>query len=377
LVATRTIFLFVRGYDQSGRAFRSIDRNMEKMIRREMEATDVTRAEAKKRIRGLLDQMEATQRLSDASYRLLFAGAAFLAFGGMVAIGLGKIIGTSKTGQLYVEDFQTAITNLSVALSEAVITYWGPSISGFIDWLDNLGRNETFKWLFGEAAVPVVISLGVMAVELFVLAAITKLGSSIADLLTTAGYLGLAGKVTWATEGLLHIAIPATIVLTLAGLIWSERMVQLRFKELMGWLSEEEAEELRKLRERAAERPPSRYTLPDPAKWVNLWEWWDYVTASGGGPVLPPEPQRQLGGFIPHTGPYFLHEGEFVYNPQLPTGRPYGAGRGVAGPTMVNMTQNIDTVHTQADMEEMVDVTSKGIYDALSRSRLLGRTFVR
>jgi len=179
----------VRGVDQTGRAFRQIDQRIDKMIKREMELSKVTRREAKERIQRQLEQVEAMQNLESASYRLLFAGAAFLTFGAMVVMGLSKIIGMSSAGALYIEDFRTVFHNLGVTISESIIKYWGPAITGFIDWLDDLGRNETFRLIVGGGIVPITISLVLMGLEMVAVGLVGTFLGKMIDALVYAGFV--------------------------------------------------------------------------------------------------------------------------------------------------------------------------------------------
>ena len=363
-------------------------------MRRETEMTEITKKEWREREQVLLEQVEGFKRLESQSYRMLFAGAAFLAFGGMVAIGLGKVLGMSKAGQLYVEDLQTAFTNLGVAISEALVTSFGDALAAFADFIQELSKDTpfvTFIAVLGGVAVAVLgfgggllLTLGIigrlatgfgnllMTLGVSVSTAVTATGAFYAlsvSLMAVAGGLLLgymAGK--WMVEtfgaaptmiaGLVIAlgALAAVIMVIAMGIsISTAGIAALAGLAAFGAAIAYVGATSGALSLPKGEVPPAEFVVPEPE--------WEY----------------QLGTtMVKRGGKALLHGGEYVFNPQLPiTPPPHMRGRGVSGPTMVNMTQNIDTVHTQADMEEMVDVTSKGIYDALSRSRLLGRTFVR
>lgn len=105
LYQVRSIFLLVRGVDRTGAMFTQMGKNMDKTIQKEM----------------------AMER---AFGNLIFAGAALMTFGSLLAMSIGKILDMSSLGALYVEDFARVLERLGIAVSEYVIKHF----QWFLDW---------------------------------------------------------------------------------------------------------------------------------------------------------------------------------------------------------------------------------------------------
>jgi len=356
MVSTRTIFLAVRGIDQTGRAFSIIDRRIERLIQRQMQLQGISRkaatTEMVKDQNRLLFAMRALDRMA---YRMIFAGAAFLTFAAMMGWGIMSIIEKSSMGELVIEDFRRAFDKLITSISEKILEDWGPAIKGFIDWLDSLAENEMFKTIFSGLAIPVTIVLGLMAVTLLVTGIIGKFLALLVGVLETAGFVETGALKAHGVAGF-QMAIPILVTfmigvgLVIAKEAISENIIDPLIDDVIEnvgpeyKLSEEDKENLRWIM-----KPP------------------DIFGGGGGlfGGLLP----RQLGTTrIPRTGPILAHEGEWIFNPQLPiTPPPQMLGRGAGGPIEINVTQYIDSIGVEADEDRLAQKTAEYIGDEIGR----------
>lgn len=346
----RDIFLAIRGVDQTGRAFSTVDRRIENLIQKQMKLQGVTRKVAKQMVADQIAIINKLDALGAASYRLLFAGAAFTMFAGAIAYGIGKIVGASSMGQLYVEDFNRALERLMIALSEAIIEQWGPAIQGFITWLDDLSKNETFKQIVSGVAIPITLVLGLMGVSLLVTGILGKFLAMIVSTLVTAGFIS-AGTAATITAGVISLAIPAVVVIS--AVLWWEFAVAEESKEVFNaWIKE---------RDRLILEEGYMPWEADIESMMNLPE------VTNPDRKGPPK-YRQLGTTrIARTGPIIAHEGEWIFNPQLPISTPpQMLGKGAGGPISISITQIIDSIGVEADEERLAEKTAEYIGDKIA-----------
>lgn len=127
----RTIFLLIRGIDQTGRAFEGPKRQLTELQKRQ-------------------------KALARSSYRLLFAGAAFLAFGIMSAKALSGLWQLTSKGRLAADDLGRAWKRLATGVAESITTIMGPAIKGLTKWLDNVASNKAWTGLLAMLGVGVV-----------------------------------------------------------------------------------------------------------------------------------------------------------------------------------------------------------------------------
>jgi len=149
MASVRTIFLLIRGIDQTGRAF-------------------------EKPKKELNEFQLAQKRLARSSYRLLFAGAAFLTFGLMAAKGLAGLIDETSRGMLYTEDFARSVGRLKKSLSEAFLNNFEDEISNITEQIDRLSQNEFLSgWIANGLAL--IVGLSITAGGIAVAAGLTGL----------------------------------------------------------------------------------------------------------------------------------------------------------------------------------------------------------
>lgn len=183
----RTIFLLIRGVDQTGRAF----------------------AGPTKALTKLQLQQKALAR---SSYRLLFAGAAFLAFGMMAAKALSGLFVMTGKGKLMTDDLGRAWTRFATAVADQTTKRLAPSIMWLTKLLDRLAANPFFAAIIGMAGVGIVAGALLGAVASWGLAAakfVTMLAFKF-GIGTTAG-----GAAAGAAAG---TGIKAAIAATLGGI---------------------------------------------------------------------------------------------------------------------------------------------------------------
>jgi hypothetical protein len=113
----RTIFLMLRGVDQTGRAMDSATKKVETLEEKE-------------------------KMLAQTSYRLLFAGVAFVAFGAMMLGALGSMIGSSSRGQMVMDAFGEAIDRVKRSFSEATLNLFGEQIKDVTKSINELSQDK-------------------------------------------------------------------------------------------------------------------------------------------------------------------------------------------------------------------------------------------
>jgi len=196
--SVRTIFLFIRGIDQTGRAITKPRKDM----------TDLQKTQAD---------------LARSSYRLLFAGAAFLSFGYMATKGLAGLLETSSRGQRIVGDFQETFGRLKRALGERIVDKFGETLISWVDKLAKLSSDPT--WTNLTADLVITLGLGSIAVGA-TLSAVAITAAVIGKLLGVAAFFKLISAGTAATAAgavapaLLGIVIGAVLTVAIAKIIW-------------------------------------------------------------------------------------------------------------------------------------------------------------
>jgi len=162
----RTIFLLIRGVDQTGRAFAGPTRALTKL-------------------------QQQQKALARSSYRLLFAGAAFLAFGMMAAKALSGLFVMTGKGKLLTDDLSLAWRRFATTVAEQTTKILGPSIIWLTKVLDKLAENPAFAALIGMTAVGIVGLSLLGAVGAFAGA----VGKGLAVIFGTGAAAGAAGGV--------------------------------------------------------------------------------------------------------------------------------------------------------------------------------------
>jgi len=162
-------------------------------MKKESTWTDASKKKMTEVAKMQLKALNSLKSLEQASYRLLFAGAAFVSFAAMAGMAIAGLIGASSKGGLIVEDFQRKWEALADAISERIISDWEWAIEGLLDLMDDLGENETFMMIISGVAIPITLALGVMGVTLLVTGII---GSFLAKLMGLLVFMGWTSEAT-------------------------------------------------------------------------------------------------------------------------------------------------------------------------------------
>jgi len=86
--------------------------------------------------------IETQMKLQKVFSNLMFAGAAMLTFGTMVAFGISKIMESSMLGSMYMEDLKSSLELFGMKLGEVLTDALSPFIDKFIAWLDVVSQDE-------------------------------------------------------------------------------------------------------------------------------------------------------------------------------------------------------------------------------------------
>jgi hypothetical protein len=208
--SVRTLFLFIRGIDQTGRAMESASGGIKQLISDE-------------------------KALAQMSHRLLFAGAAFLTFGVMAAKALGGIVEQTERGSMYMSAFGNAIDRFKTALADAIIERHGERLESLLSTLESLGGKD---WLFN-----IIADVSILVAEFLTEAGgaivLGALGSRI--MLAIAGALKALGFKSVAPAfiggaALLQLSIGAIITIVIGKILW-ERFAPESWKEKVKELS--------------------------------------------------------------------------------------------------------------------------------------------
>jgi len=351
----------VRGVDQTGRAFDSIGGRIRKLENQQRLLHGKLKKNWEEGAKVQIQYLKNLQLLEGQFYRFIFAGAAFLAFTGMVVWGLSNVIAQSSLGQLYMEDFSRAWTRLSVSVSEAILEKWGPAFKDLIKWMNDLAVNETFQMIVGEAAIPIILTLGIISVEMLAVGLLGKFLMVLADWFAASGYVSTAVTITQLAGGL-KMVVPVTIVLSLLILVaLAGEEIRKKIMEQLGYTAEQIETMWDPL------WYPKGYPAGFPrdpeaegAWWGDFWE----KFMKGLGEV----PEFQLGTTgASRTRLGTIHEGEYIFNPQLPITAPLqmGVGRN-GGPIIITINQHIDSVGVEADEERLAEKTAEYIGDKIT-----------
>jgi uncharacterized protein YycO len=281
----RTIFLMIRGIDQTGRAVGNVKK-------------------------GLEDVQKRQEMLARASYRMLFAGAAFMAFGAMATKALATTLELSTRGRRLLGDFGEAIERIKRAIGEKIVDRFGETLTGWIDSLDQLAKDQgkidfivNLALGLGPGLVTIGVGLTAASITLAILSKLTAM-------LVTAGLMTQAG----AAAALAVAGTGATILLamTLGGIISIQ--VQNIVWKLM------------------------------PQKWKESWDqFWGSVQEQAEGDI----------GMVVGSGAgamYFTKDGEPLTMKE-------------AADIFSTVNIYIDNVSTQADVEELEDVISSAVIE--------------
>jgi len=210
--STRTIFLFIRGIDQTGRA-------LEKPYR------DMTKLE------------KAQAALSRTGYRLMFAGAAFTMFAALAGRAIMGLLESTSLGQLYLEDFTRTFDRLKQGLAEAVMDNFGPVIEGWLATLDDLAKNEEWKRIVAGLIVPATITLGAVGVSLVAVGLGMKIVTALAVAVGKVAGLEAAGAIMLGGEVALMLAVAIVLSFVVSQIIWS--MIPEKMRESIKALREQ------------------------------------------------------------------------------------------------------------------------------------------
>ena len=364
----RDIFLMIRGVDQTGRAFRAVDQRVEKMIRKTMEQYEVTRKVAKEMIASQIQAIQTLDSYNNAMYRLMFAGGAFIAFSGLMVYALGNILDASSKGELYMEAFGDAWDELSRAISESILKYWGPFFTDFIGWLNDLADNDTFKMIVGVLSVPAVLTLAFMGITLMAVGITGRFlnmllglflpASTITSINVALGQIGLGLTLSiaivytleWVFDYFLGVT-PADMLEAFLRIMWKMIFEGKTFEEAYRteWIEEHYPE----LAEEKTPPPTTKTTPPPPREFGG----WDIGK------------ERQLGTTgLPRNMWFFGHAGEMLFNPQLPI-TPPAQMRGLGGRGRVlhvEINQFVDRMGVDVSMDELADYTAEKLGDKLT-----------
>jgi len=178
--------------------------------------------------------------MARSAYRLMFAGAAFAAFGVMAGRAMIGLMDKTSKGNLVLDDFRRTWDRFTGALGESITEYITPTIDNIIRRLDKLSQNQTWLDLRGRDIVWTITLLigmgGALAIAgitgkffaTFILPLLTLILPPGAKVL-----LGMAG--VKAAGAIATIALPVAIALVVTGITW-QLIGKERRQTVLEWL---------------------------------------------------------------------------------------------------------------------------------------------
>ncbi len=158
----RTIFLMIRGIDRTQALWQTQDKEMKKLI-------------------------ETQLRMQKAFNNLIFAGAAFMIFGTMIAAGFAKILESTSLGSLYMEDFRRVFEQLSISFGEAFLNNFRPMLDWLVQFLSALSQNAPLMDFMAKIAGFGLVFMLTVGPIMMMIGMIGSLYSNITLLLTAYG----------------------------------------------------------------------------------------------------------------------------------------------------------------------------------------------
>jgi len=313
----RTIWIAIRGANYSGQAFKQLGKDVDEAVKKQ-------------------------QQMQQQARYMIFSGLLLVAMAGMVAVAFGKLIEKTSLGALYMADFGTAIEKLLTKVGEAIVQHWGPTIEGFLGWLDELAENETFQMIIGVTAIPLMLTIGVIGVSLLV---IGMLKSFILQLMQIHS-LWASGTISKYAAGGLKFVAPVTAILAIT-LLW------VYAEDIGNWIEENIIKPLDKIKIDIKKQIQISAGEGDIfSQIINAIGQWLFPEGSYGSWTGKQQGTRS----IPKTGPYYLHEGETVI-PHAGSIGGIGVGSSGGGNVFdVKIDVSIGEVHSEADVEEVARI---------------------
>lgn len=191
----RTIFLFIRGIDQTGRALEDPRRK-------------------------LTELEKAQQQLARSGYRLMFAGAAFTAFGIMAGRAMLDLLENTSRGERVLSDFEKVFTRLKKALAEQIIDMFGDTITGWLEQLDNLAKNDLFMKILAGTLFATVETLITVGPVLIAAGGAALFLAALGKALGLLGFTTLAGGLATVAGAITGLALALVLTILIKELIW-------------------------------------------------------------------------------------------------------------------------------------------------------------
>ena len=180
-MSIRSLFLFIRGIDQTGKAIRGTISNMDALQKKQLE-------------------------LQQSSFRLMFAGAAFTAFGALMGKALLGTISHSQRGSVMLNRLGNSFMRFQRALGNKILDRYSNSFENLIDKLYDLSKNEKLLELLSRG-LDFAIAISIVGVGMMIGGLVSMVATTII------GALGLGAGATAFAAGLPGIATLAAIVI--------------------------------------------------------------------------------------------------------------------------------------------------------------------
>ena len=191
-LGVRILFLFIRGVDQTGRALSKPAKELTELEKRQ-------------------------QALSRSSYRMLFAGVAFLAFAVMAAGGIAKLLESTTRGQYILDSFGKVFDRLKKSIAEQIVDMFGPTLEGWIKQLDKLSRDPTWSKVIAGITIGGVVGIGTVGPALIGFSLLTK----IVSLFEKAGLISSITATKILGKAALAISVGVIVTLSIIAIKWA------------------------------------------------------------------------------------------------------------------------------------------------------------
>lgn len=194
--STRTLFLAIRGIDQTGRAFGQVEGKLTKL-------------------------QKAQQKLAKSAYRMLFAGVAFIAFGAMAGKALIGTLEHTTRGSRALSDLSEVFDRFKTRIGERIIDKFGDQLTEWIDKIDTL--SDAWVNLIADLSVTFIEISFTLGVGLISAAVGLKFFGMLVNALLAAKWISTAtatAVTAGATGALLTIGIIAILTIGISTIVW-------------------------------------------------------------------------------------------------------------------------------------------------------------
>jgi len=364
----RTIWISLRAMNYTDRAFTAAIINMKKLTAKERE------------------ELKIAQASLTVSRMRIQSGMLYAAITGMIVGQMWNLMQAAEMNSEYMAEFTQTITELKSAFADTFIDTLKPVLDVMKRFLELLRDNKPLQLVILYLGLGAVALIGMNAAYNLLSGAVTHyLAMAALNALATKLDIKLKGQSFWASMSL----VGAKLKLALANHVLAISLFKVALAAGAGFAI------FFALKDVIGPIPAALLAIAGAAAIlaISLWSaaipmsilsWGLAAIAAGAAIAGILAMTAGITGFeggtraLPHTGLFFGHKGEMVFNPS--TGRPTGiseeAGRaigggGAGGPSITHqdIDINVEHLHTEAKFDDLDEKMSKKFREKMRNNR--------